>query len=197
MGELFFIMSSLWQHQFYCLFGFLTVVVAILAITCAEMSITLTYFQLTMEDYNWWWCSFTASASCGFYVFLYSIWYFHSRLAIDRMVSAILYFGYMFLSHFLRSSHRVHRCDLDILFRQGHLRFHQDRLMHLSHAELKRTENNFTIGCDLAGKVLLQRPPRVNRNSSQITGKIKSVHVVASQQKFASSCWRGEVVLIG
>merc|ERR1712135_172588 len=95
--ELFFIMSSLWQHQFYCLFGLLTVVVAILAITCAEMSITLTYFQLTMEDYNWWWCSFTASASCGFYVFLYSIWYFHSRLAIDRMVSTILYFGYMFL----------------------------------------------------------------------------------------------------
>lgn len=95
--ELFFIMSSLWQHQFYCLFGFLTVVVAILAITCAEMSITLTYFQLTIEDYNWWWCSFTASASSGFYVFLYSIWYFHSRLAIDRMVSTILYFGYMFL----------------------------------------------------------------------------------------------------
>ena len=37
--ELFFIMSSLWQHQFHCLFGLLTVVVAILAITCAEMSV--------------------------------------------------------------------------------------------------------------------------------------------------------------
>merc|ERR1719247_2726372 len=33
--ELFFIMSSLWQHQFYYLFGFLALVVLILIVTCA------------------------------------------------------------------------------------------------------------------------------------------------------------------
>merc|ERR1719464_46322 len=93
--ELFFIMSSLWQHQFYYLFGFLALVLGILVVTCAEISIALTYFQLTSEDYNWWWRSFFASASSAIYVFLYSILYFSSRLQIERAVSTLLYFGYM------------------------------------------------------------------------------------------------------
>jgi len=93
--ELFFIMSSLWQHQFYYLFGFLALVLLILMVTCAEISIALTYFQLTSEDYHWWWRSFFASASSAVYVFLYSVLYFSSRLQIDKFVSTILYFGYM------------------------------------------------------------------------------------------------------
>merc|ERR1712203_1001003 len=95
--ELFFIMSSLWQHQFYYLFGFLALVLIILIITCAEISIALTYFQLTSENYNWWWRSFFASATSALYVFLYSILYFTSRLQIEKVVSTVLYFGYMFI----------------------------------------------------------------------------------------------------
>merc|ERR1719327_1698874 len=95
--ELFFIMSSLWQHQFYYLFGFLALVLIILAVTCAEISIALTYFQLTSEDYHWWWRAFLSSASSAFYVFLYSMIYFSSRLQIEKTVSTVLYFGYMFL----------------------------------------------------------------------------------------------------
>merc|ERR1711957_1046914 len=93
--ELFFIMSSLWQHQFYYLFGFLALVLVILVVTCAEISIALTYFQLTSEDYHWWWRSFFASASSAVYVFLYSCLYFSSRLQITAPVSTMLYFGYM------------------------------------------------------------------------------------------------------
>merc|ERR1712125_187603 len=95
--ELFFIMSSIWQHQFYYLFGFLALVLIILAVTCAEISIALTYFQLTSENYNWWWRSFFASASSALYVFLYSILYFTSRLQIEKVVSTLLYFGYMLI----------------------------------------------------------------------------------------------------
>merc|ERR1712137_169655 len=95
--ELFFIMSSLWQHQFYYLFGFLALVLVILLVTCAEISIALTYFQLTSEDYRWWWRSFLSSASSAFYVFLYSILYFSSRLQIEKLVSTLLYFGYMMI----------------------------------------------------------------------------------------------------
>merc|ERR1719382_1297484 len=80
--ELFFIMSSLWQHQFYYLFGFLGMVLVILLITCAEISIMLTYFQLTAENHRWWWSSFLTSASSGVYVFPYSFLYFRSRLLI-------------------------------------------------------------------------------------------------------------------
>merc|ERR1719399_2685400 len=93
--ELFFIMSSLWQHQFYYLFGFLALVLLILIVTCAEISIALTYFQLTSEDYNWWWRSWFASGSSAVYVFGYAILYFSSRLQINKPVSVMLYFGYM------------------------------------------------------------------------------------------------------
>merc|ERR1719382_2047560 len=93
--ELFFIMSSLWQHQFYYLFGFLALVLVILVVTCAEIAIALTYFQLTAEDYRWWWRAFLSCASSAIYVFLYSIIYFTSRLQIEKAVSTMLYFGYM------------------------------------------------------------------------------------------------------
>jgi transmembrane 9 superfamily protein 2/4 len=95
--ELFFIMSSIWQHLFYYLFGFLLLVIIILIVTCAEISITLTYFQLTNEDYNWFWRSFAASASSSLYVFLYSCLYYFTRLQIGHYVGAMLYFGYMFI----------------------------------------------------------------------------------------------------
>merc|ERR1711968_267060 len=49
--ELFFIMSSLWQHQFYYLFGFLALVLVILLVICAEISIAFTYLQLMAEDH--------------------------------------------------------------------------------------------------------------------------------------------------
>merc|ERR1711988_328701 len=92
--ELFFIMSSIWLHQFYYLFGFLALVLVIVVVTCAEISIALTYFQLTSEDYTWWWTSFFASGSSAIYVFLYSILYFTQRLQIEKLVSVMLYFGY-------------------------------------------------------------------------------------------------------
>lgn len=59
--ELFFILSSIWMDQYYYVFGFLLVVFLILTITCAEITMVLTYFQLCAEDYNWWWRSFLAS----------------------------------------------------------------------------------------------------------------------------------------
>ena len=52
--ELFFILTSMWLHQFYYLFGFLCLVFVILIITCAEITIVLCYFQLCSEDYHWW-----------------------------------------------------------------------------------------------------------------------------------------------
>jgi len=70
--ELFFIMSALWLHQIYYIFGFLFLVMIVLIITCAEVSILLCYFQLCNEDYHWWWRSFLTSGSCAAYMLLYS-----------------------------------------------------------------------------------------------------------------------------
>lgn len=93
--ELFFILTSMWMHQFYYLFGFLALVFIILVITCAEITVVLTYFQLCSEDYHWWWRSYLTSGCSALYLFLYSMYYFYTKLDIDKLVPAMMYFGYM------------------------------------------------------------------------------------------------------
>lgn len=95
--ELFFILSSIWLHQFYYIFGFLSIVIVILILTCAEISIVMCYFQLCSEDYHWWWRSYMTSGASAFYMFLYSIFYFFTKLHITRLISILLYFGYTFI----------------------------------------------------------------------------------------------------
>jgi len=95
--ELFFILSSIWLHHYYYVFGFLLLVFVILGITCSEICIVMTYFQLCSEDYHWWWRSFLTAGSSAFYMFLYSIFYFYTKLEITKFVSVLLYFGYMWI----------------------------------------------------------------------------------------------------
>jgi len=95
--ELFFILSSIWLHQFYYVFGFLLLVFLILFITCAEISIVMCYFQLCAEDYHWWWRSFLTSGSSAGYMFAYSIFYFYTKLEITKPVSAVIYFANMWV----------------------------------------------------------------------------------------------------
>lgn len=47
--ELFFVFTAIWQNQFYYLFGFLFLVFCILVVSCAQISIVMTYFQLCAE----------------------------------------------------------------------------------------------------------------------------------------------------
>jgi len=98
--ELFFILSSIWLHQFYYLFGFLFIVFFILVATCAEITIVMCYFQLCSEDYHWWWRSFLTSGASALYMFLYSIFYFSTKLEITKPVSSLLFFGYTFIMTF-------------------------------------------------------------------------------------------------
>ncbi len=95
--ELYFIMSSIWLHQVYYVFGFLAIVVVITVITCAEISIVMAYFQLAAEDYNWWWRSFLTSGASALYLFLYAILYFFNELQVTKWSSTLLYFSYMAL----------------------------------------------------------------------------------------------------
>lgn len=99
--ELVFLMGSIWHHQFYYLFGFLFLVLVILVVTCAEMSMTMTYFQLSAEDYRWWWRSFLTSAFSGIYIFLYAIIYLSTKLHVIGFVGVSIYVGYMALAAFM------------------------------------------------------------------------------------------------
>jgi len=94
--ELFFILSSVWMGQYYYVFGFLFIVYNILLVTCAEITMVLTYFQLCAENYHWWWRAFLTAGSTGIYVFAYCAIYFHN-LEANMFVTYLLYFGYTFV----------------------------------------------------------------------------------------------------
>ncbi|KAJ0964555.1 hypothetical protein J5N97_025693 [Dioscorea zingiberensis] len=52
---------------------------------------------LCSEDYHWWWRAYLTAGSSALYLFLYSAFYFFSKLEITKFVSGILYFGYMLI----------------------------------------------------------------------------------------------------
>lgn len=95
--EIFFLLSSVWMHRFYYVFGFLALVAIILTIICAEISIVLCYFQLCATDYHWWWRSFLSAGSCALYLFLYSTVYYFTKSPIEGTAPTVLFFGYTLL----------------------------------------------------------------------------------------------------
>ncbi|KAJ6632917.1 Transmembrane 9 superfamily member 4 [Pseudolycoriella hygida] len=92
--ELFFIFTAIWQNQFYYLFGFLFLVFCILVVSCGQISIVMTYFQICSEDYRWWWRSFIVSGGSAVYILFYSIFYFFTKLSISEFIPTLLYLGY-------------------------------------------------------------------------------------------------------
>ncbi|XP_046427122.1 transmembrane 9 superfamily member 2 isoform X1 [Neodiprion virginianus] len=99
--QLFFLLNSLWSSQVYYMFGFLFLVFLILVITCSETTILLCYFHLCAEDYHWWWRSFLTSGFTAFYLLVYCIHYFVTKLNIEDATSTFLYFGYTLIMVFL------------------------------------------------------------------------------------------------
>ena len=98
--ELFFILSSIWLHQYYYVFGSLLIVFLILVVTCAEISIVMCYFHLCAEDYSWWWRSFLTSGSSGIYLFIYSLIYMSTKMVMTRSISILMYIGYMLIASY-------------------------------------------------------------------------------------------------
>jgi len=98
--EMLFILSSIWQHRFYYMFGFLFLVFAILIVTCAESTVVMCYLHLCAEDYRWWWRSFFTSGATAFYFFAYGAYHYFARAhpsATYDITSTCIYFGYMFI----------------------------------------------------------------------------------------------------
>lgn len=80
--ELYFILSSIWSHRIYYMFGFLFFIFVILIATSALISVLFVYFKLCAEDYQWAWKGFNAAAASGLYVFIYSAFYYSRHLCI-------------------------------------------------------------------------------------------------------------------
>ena len=64
--ELYYIFATLWGREQYTLFGILFIVYGILLSVTACISVALTYFQLSAEDYRWWWRSIFSAGSVLF-----------------------------------------------------------------------------------------------------------------------------------
>jgi len=94
--ELFYIYSSIWGHSYYGLYGILVVVFSLLLLVSASVTITITYFLLSVEDYRWWWGSFIYGGSISFFIFGYSVIYWYQS-QMNGFLQGSFYFGYVTL----------------------------------------------------------------------------------------------------
>ena len=93
--ELFYIFASVWGHKVYTIYSVLFVVFVILILVTAFMTISLTYFQLTAEDHEWWWRSVLCGGSTAIAIFGYAFYYYHLRSDMTGFLQSTYYFGYM------------------------------------------------------------------------------------------------------
>jgi len=95
--ELRYLFESTWGHKTYTLFGILFLVAVILLIVTACITIALTYFQLSTEDYRWWWSSFLNGGSTGLFIYGYAILYYKFNTMMSGVLQSSFYFAYMLL----------------------------------------------------------------------------------------------------
>lgn len=96
--ELRFVLMSVWQKStYYYMYGFLALVFGVLVATVMEMSIVVTYFQLSSEDYRWYWKSFIVGTGSAWWIMLYSVYYYVVHLNIDGFIASLMYFAYTFM----------------------------------------------------------------------------------------------------
>lgn len=98
--EMTFLLTSVWNRQFYFLFGFLALVVAILVLTSAQTSIILTYFLLSKEYHRWWWRAFFNTGTSALYLAIYCVVHYFNVVKYKSAQSTILFFGYTVLASY-------------------------------------------------------------------------------------------------
>eukprot|EP00052_Salpingoeca_macrocollata_P016687 m.134589 g.134589 ORF g.134589 m.134589 type:complete len:587 (+) comp20140_c0_seq1:145-1905(+) len=99
--ELYYIFATIWGREHYTLYGVLLIVFLILLAVTACISVALTYFQLSAEDYRWWWRSVFAAGFTGMFVFMYSVFYFRVRSSMSGTLQTVQFFGYTLLACYM------------------------------------------------------------------------------------------------
>uniref|UniRef100_A0A0D6QWY8 Transmembrane 9 superfamily member n=1 Tax=Araucaria cunninghamii TaxID=56994 RepID=A0A0D6QWY8_ARACU len=93
--ELYYIFASVWGHKIYTIYSILFIVFIILIIVTAFITIALTYFQLAVEDHQWWWRSVLCGGSTGVFIFGYCLYYYFARSDMTGFMQISFFFGYM------------------------------------------------------------------------------------------------------
>lgn len=92
--EIYFIFTSFWAYKVYYVYGFMLLIIIMLMFVTACVVIVCTYFLLNSEDYRWRWSAFLSGASVGYYMYLYSIYYFLFKSKMYGLFQTVFYFGY-------------------------------------------------------------------------------------------------------
>jgi len=93
--ELYYIFASVWGHKVYTIYSILFIVFIILIIVTAFITIALTYFQLAVEDHQWWWRSILCGGSTGLFIYGYCFYYYYARSDMNGFMQTSFFFGYM------------------------------------------------------------------------------------------------------
>ncbi|KAJ4958471.1 hypothetical protein NE237_025582 [Protea cynaroides] len=93
--ELYYIFASVWGHKIYTIYSILFIVFIILIIVTAFITVALTYFQLAVEDHQWWWRSVLCGGSTGVFIFGYCLYYYYGRSDMSGFMQTSFFFGYM------------------------------------------------------------------------------------------------------
>ncbi|PIN25419.1 Endosomal membrane protein, EMP70 [Handroanthus impetiginosus] len=91
--ELHNLCATIWGYKIYTLPGVLFITFIILTILTAMLSVGLTYFQLAVEDHQWWWRSILHGGSTAIFMFFYCI-YFYLKSNMSGILQTSFFFGY-------------------------------------------------------------------------------------------------------
>jgi len=92
--EAYFILNSIWNHNFYYLFLFLLAILSLFIVICGQLSLLLVFLVISNNNHQWWIYSIVPG-SCGIYLYIFAVFYFFKYLAISRLTTILLYFLYM------------------------------------------------------------------------------------------------------
>jgi len=98
--ELFYIYSSVWGHMYFSLYFILLIVFVLLIAVTIFITISLIYFTLNSENYNWWWRSFAYGGSCSLFVICYSFFYWDWS-GMNGLIQGVFYYGWILILAFL------------------------------------------------------------------------------------------------
>eukprot|EP00741_Cyanophora_paradoxa_P014285 tig00020780_g13777.t1 len=93
--ELYYIFTSVWGHKVYTIYSILFIVFIILIIVTAFITIALTYFQLAVEDHEWWWRSIFSGGSTALFIYGYCFYYYFARSDMSGFLQTSFFFGHM------------------------------------------------------------------------------------------------------
>ena len=99
--EVYYIHLTLWGRQYFELYSIILILFVILLIVTACISVTLTYFQLSLEDYRWWWRSVFSVGSLSLFVLSYALYFYYTSSQMHGFQQALQFFGYMLIASYI------------------------------------------------------------------------------------------------